>query len=198
MIRQRALAWNLRCCRCQGATQLGHPSEPVPFIFGRIATRYEPDKGADLALSDKASLSVPAGAIAPGTTEISTTPLLTVAPEMAAPFSGPVVDIRIGDREHYSFRKPVTLTLPYEPAQRARSAVHRLLAQRPSMGGGAVPRRCGAKDRIRGSLPRQHVLGDLVFHVVGSQGDVVGCDSAGSQRGHRGGGGRPVLLQHSG
>ncbi len=59
--------------------------------------------------------SVPPGAIG-GATEISMTPMLRVPDEMAAPFVGPIVDLRIGDHQHFIFRRPVTLTLPYEDA----------------------------------------------------------------------------------
>ncbi len=89
------------------------PGERVDFDFGRVATHYEPASGAELAFSETASLKVPPGAIGIAT-EISMTPLLRVSDEMAAPFAGPAVDLRIGDREHYTFQRPVTLTLPYE------------------------------------------------------------------------------------
>jgi hypothetical protein len=59
-------------------------------------------------------VDMPSGAAPPGTT-ITISPVARLTPQMGAPFAGPIYDIRVGNRDHFQFNQPVTVSVPFVP-----------------------------------------------------------------------------------
>jgi hypothetical protein len=85
--------------------------ELIPHLAA--AGRYEPVSGASIEALWGGQLTVPAGAVDQAC-EISMVPVRYLTDEMAMANLGPVVDLRIGEHAHYSFKQPVELTLPFD------------------------------------------------------------------------------------
>lgn len=85
----------------------------VPHV-GATAS-YEPSKPSVLSLPDGGRMEIPAGAI-PAAFDVTLAPVLRVPDAMAAPFCGGVYEFTAGSLEHMTFRKPVKVTVPYDPA----------------------------------------------------------------------------------
>ncbi|HEX7897538.1 MAG TPA: hypothetical protein VF950_07240 [Planctomycetota bacterium] len=88
-------------------------TRPVLLHDVKATASYTPAAGA--AVSDPvngATVRVPAGAL-PAPARVTLTPCAKVPGEMAIPFAGPVYDLKIDDREHTAFQRPIELSLPY-------------------------------------------------------------------------------------
>lgn len=87
-------------------------TEPKPAAF-RLTAAVDPQSGGEIATDGGVRVQVPPGAV-DRATQLSVTPIEALPDSMAGSFAGPVVDVRVGDAEHYQYQRPVALTLPFD------------------------------------------------------------------------------------
>lgn len=83
----------------------------------RVHAAYTPQQGASLTTLEGARIEIPPGAL-PAPEDISLTPVLWMPQELLNPnlaVVGPGYQIRVGDRSHVDFDRPLRVTLPVVP-----------------------------------------------------------------------------------
>jgi hypothetical protein len=88
------------------------PGRLVLFEPAEISGDYDPVQGLELTSPNGIHLSLPPGCI-DGPSRIRMTPIAELPKSMACSPAGPVYEIRVGDQEHYLFRRSATITMPY-------------------------------------------------------------------------------------
>src|SRR6185295_11356269 len=89
------------------------PTQPVLVPNARVTADYTPAAGAVAKdPGNGASVQVPSGALGQAA-KVSLTPVLRVPSTMIAPIAGPVYEVRIDDRDHTDFNRPIDVSIPY-------------------------------------------------------------------------------------
>jgi len=89
-------------------------TEPELFPFLQVTQSYDPARGARLQTPWDTTVEFPPGAI-DSACDVTLTPVRALPGHMAVEVAGPAVDLRVGEHEHYDFRRPVRMTLPFDP-----------------------------------------------------------------------------------
>lgn len=105
--------------RRQGAAAAKQRKAEAMVLLPKLAveTNYAPDRGAKLEMPEGSTLDFPPGSVR-GAEKIRVTPVARTSAEMKTPellTFGQLFDVNIGGRDHYTFDRPVKLTIPYDP-----------------------------------------------------------------------------------
>jgi hypothetical protein len=89
------------------------PATPVLLEHARLSAEYAPGAGATVRdPGNGATVNVPAGAL-PRAAKVTLTPAHRVPAAMVTSFAGPVYDVRVDERDHTDFGRPIELSLPF-------------------------------------------------------------------------------------